>query len=146
MRDRSPNACPQRPARTTLTSFMKVSMTDPPAPFTLLLSRDTARVLWACLWAAWCPPEGSCGSALCPASSLRAQAESPVSLIPPKARRRALLRTGAQQGLSRALPVMFLPERWTPRPSKLQLMLHKMLVGYQKQTCFGQRPLTLLYE
>ena len=41
---------------------------------------------------------------------------------------------------------MILPERRTPGPLKPQLMLHKMLVGYQKQTRFGQRPLTLLPE
>lgn len=75
-----------------------------------------------------------------PASSLRAQAGSPVSLIPPKARCRALLCTGAQRRLLRALAVMFLPERRTPGPLKPQLMLHKMLVGCQKQTRFGQRP------
>lgn len=39
---------------------------------------------------------------------------------------------------------MFLPECWTPGPTKPQLMLHKMLVGYKMQTHFGQQPLILL--
>lgn len=48
---------------------------------------------------------------------------------------------GPGEGCCLALAVMFLPECWTPGPTKPQLILHKKLDGYKMQTHFGHQPL-----
>lgn len=53
---------------------------------------------------------------------------------PPKGSARS---SALQRGPVRAvvwpwLAVMFLPDCWTPRPTKPQLVLHEKLVGYKK--------------
>lgn len=51
---------------------------------------------------------------------------------------------GPGEGCWLALAVMFLPESWTPGPTKPPLMLHEKLVGYKTPTHSGQWLLVLL--
>lgn len=86
-------------------------------------------MLWACRCAV------SCSFALpsYAVSSSRAWTGSPVSLITQRLCTELHSAERPSKGCCLVLTVMFLPECWTPGPTKPQLKLHKRLVGYKMQ-------------